>query len=222
MKKYLKLIILSAVLVTVITLITLVMIFDMDLGLFKSLSISGIEQKKMSVDALMLEQKMEEINNSLAKEKLEISKNSYDVAKQTYENIDESTIEIVQEATKEEKYFIEYLWIVLGNYASANNLGISIITPDSTIVSENQNTENGQNENKEQTEGTTNIDTSLSSISNGIKIKIEGRYANVADFVFDVENDKSLRFRLDNIKMAYAGDNTIQAIFDVLSLSVLK
>ena len=66
------------------------------------------------------------------------------------------------------------------------------------------------------------ISNTNSTLRSGIKITIKGRYANVADFVFDVENDKSLRFKLDNIKMTYAGDNEIQATFDVLSLSVLK
>jgi len=64
-------------------------------------------------------------------------------------------------------------------------------------------------------------DVAMSS-GNGIKITVEGRYANIADFVFDVENDKSLRFKLDNIKMAYSGDNKVKATFDVLSLAVLN
>lgn len=218
MKKYIKLITLSAVLVVAIALITLVMIFDVDLVLFKNLSISSIQAKKLSVEQLTLQQTMEEINNLNAKEDLEQSKNSFDVAKQTYENIDDSTIEIVQEATTEEKYFIEYLWIVLGNYADANGLGLTVMTPDSTYSIDAGSETNGDSGNTN--ESTTN-DT-LSSISNGVKIRIEGRYANVADFVFDVENDKSLRFRLDNINMVYAGNNTIKAEFDVLSLAVLK
>lgn len=225
MKKYTKLIILSVVLLVIIVLITLAMIFDVNLLLFNNLSISGIQKKKLDVETLMAQETMEEINNVNAKENLQSSKDSFDVAKQKYENIDESTIEIVKEATKEEKYFIEYLWIVLGNYARANNVGISIITPDSTVEKEEQDTTNGNTSNNNNTNNTndaTSIENSLSAISNGVKIMVEGRYANVADFVFDVENDKSLRFKLDNIKMAYAGNNTIQAVFDVLSLSVLK
>lgn len=219
MKKYIKMIVLSVVLLVLIALITLAMIFDVDLGLFKNLSIASIQQKKLDVEALMLAHSKEETNNSNAKDNLKSAKNSFDMAKQTYDNIDESTIEIVQEATMEEKYFIEYLWITLGNYATANDLAISIITPGSTTDVEN-NSSAGQNSNNSTI--VDNIVGSGTSSQKAVRVIIEGRYANVADFVFDVENDKNLRFKLDNIKMAYAGNNEIQASFEVLSLSVLK
>lgn len=218
--KYNKLITLSIVLVLLIALITLAMIYEVDFVLFKNLSIAGIQEKKMSVETLMQKQTQEEANNATAKSTLQKSKNSFDVAKQEYENIDESTITIVQEATKEVKYFIEYLWIVLGNYANANGVDIAIITPGSTVA---QNADSSTNTNTGNTTDTNaNVSGSLSPLTSGVKISIKGRYANVADFVFDVENDKSLKFKLDNIKMTYSGNNQITATFDVLSLSVLK
>lgn len=218
--KYNKLITLSIVLVLLIALITLAMIYEVDFVLFKNLSIAGIQEKKMSVETLMQKQTQEEANNATAKSTLQKSKNSFDVAKQEYENIDESTITIVQEATKEVKYFIEYLWIVLGNYANANGVDIAIITPGSTVV---QSTDSTTNTNAGNTADTNaEASESLSPLTSGVKISVKGRYANVADFVFDVENDKSLKFKLDNIKMTYSGNNQITATFDVLSLSVLK
>ena len=203
MKKYVKLIILSVVLLVLIALITLAMIFDVDLVLFKNLSIAGIQEKKMTVEDLIDKQAKEETSNSNAKSELQKSKNAFDVAKENYENIDPSTIELVQEATKEENYFIEYLWIVLGNYATTNKVSINITTPGAT-------------------NDTTNSSASSAALKNVVTITIEGRYANIADFVFDVENDKSLRFKLDNIQMIYSGNNKVKATFDVLSLSVLK
>ena len=203
MKKYVKLIVLSVVLLVLILLITLVMIFDVNLLLFNNLSIAGIQEKKVAVEELMAEEQKEETNYSNAKDALKKSKDSFDLAKEKYENIDDSTIAIVQEATKEEKYFVEYLWIVLGNYAEANGLNIDIITSATT-------------------NSTSGSASTTTSAKNGIKIVIEGRYANVADFVFDVENNKELRFKLDNIKMTYLRNNLIQATFDVLSLAVLQ
>ena len=227
MKKYTKLIILSVVLVVIIAVITLAMVFDFDLILFKNLSIAGIQNKKVNVQGLMVQQILEEQNNLTEKNNLQNSKNSFDVAKEEYENIDDSTIEQVREATKEEAYFIEYLWVVLGNYATANNVDISIITPGSTVASDTTNntanaagaTGGSETETEQIQQNQMNTSTSLNS---GIKITVQGRYANVADFVFDVENDKSLRFKLDNIKMEYSGDNEIKATFDVLSLAVTK
>ena len=221
MKKYVKLIILSVVLLAIIALITLAMIFDVDLILFKNLSIAGIQNKKTNVQELMVQQVLEEQNNATEKSNLQTSKNNFDVAKEEYERIDEATIESVQEATKEEEYFIEYLWVVLGNYAAVNKVGISIVTPGSTIASTETNTEGSE---QQAVSGTqmNQMNNVISSLNSGIKIAVTGRYADVADFVFDVENDKSLRFKLDNIKMEYSGDNKITATFDVLSLSVAK
>ena len=222
--RYTKIIILSIVLLVLIALITVAMIYDVNLGLFKNLSIAGIQEKKLSVESLMQKQTIEEANNMAAKAELQASKNSFDVAKSDYENIDESTIQIVQEATKEEKYFIEYLWIVLGNYAKANNIAININTPGSTTQVETNN-EDGTTKPKvevpteDEEEGE---ESEVSAPDNGIKITVQGRYANIADFVFDVENDKSLRFKLDNIEMTYSGDNKVKATFDVLSLAVLN
>lgn len=257
MRKYDKLITLSSILLLLIVVITLAMVYDMDLFLFKNLSIAGVKEKKMAVDELIQKQTIEEFNNLQAKQELNESKNDFDVAKEAYESIDDSTIAIVQQATKEDKYFIEYLWVVLGNYAKTNNVGIDVITPNSTVVSK----EEDETEDAEETEGTkkaseqttkqtetnkatTNTETTQNSttqsrvealkdreqmtqdttksLDDGIKIVVVGRYANVADFVFDVENDKSLKFKLDNIKMEYAGDNQVQATFDVLSLDVLQ
>lgn len=224
MRKYAKLIVLSLLLLVIIALITLAMIFEVDMFFIKNLSITGMQEKKLSVEALIGKQIQEEVKNANAKTELQDSKNAFDVAKEEYENIDDSTISIVQEATKEEKYFVEYLWIVLGNYASANDVDINILTPGAINVTKEEDkkekAEDGA-ENVAEDEETTS-GTNSSTLKSGVKITVEGRYANVADFVFDVENDKSLRFKLDNIKMTYAGDNAIKATFDVLSLSVLK
>lgn len=223
MKKYTKIITLSVVLLALIALITLSMIFDVDLLLFKNLSVAGIQQKKLAVEELMQKQILEEANNSIAKSELQASKNSFDVAKSDYENIDEATIQSVQEATKEVKYFIEYLWIVLGNYATTNNVAINIITPGTEIVENTTDDEDDKNNNDTKKEQDETLNTNTTTpLTSGVKVTIQGRYAQVADFVFDVENDKSLRFKLDNIKMTYSGNNEIQATFDVLSLSVLK
>ena len=104
-------------------------------------------------------------------------------------------------------------------------MDISIVTPGSTVGTttneEDKKESDGSASSEEQAQTKPNTNT-VTAINNGIVLVVKGRYANVADFVFDVENDKSLRFKLDNIKMSYSGDNTIQATFDVLSLSVLQ
>ena len=88
MKQHIRIMILSLILLIVIALITLAMIYDVDLGLFKNLSIAGIQVKKLNVQTLMISQYEEEEKNIAAKTELQTSKNSFDVAKETYESID--------------------------------------------------------------------------------------------------------------------------------------
>jgi len=121
---------------------------------------------------------------------------------------------MVKEATTDERYFIEYLWIVLGNYATENDLAINIITPGSSSSTITSESGDGNIITKP------TIDTSIRN--DAIKLIVRGRYANVADFVYEVENDKELKFKLDNIKMTYTADNAIEATFNVLSLKVKK
>lgn len=250
MNKYKKIIILSSVLFVIIALITLVMVFDIDMVIIKNLSIVGIENKKQDIDDVKNQKeiesnKFEELQNSLKK-----AKDNFDVQKQTYENIPSSDIAIVQQATIDEKYFIEYLWVVLGNYAKTNNLKINIITPGASYSNGIAKSTTDGNDNDNSTNSTTNTTTKNTTtlttdnksntsskdnkeevvvqeqVESGdndkIKIVVNGRYANLADFVFDVENDSTLRFKLDNIKMTYSGNNKVEAIFDVLSLAVLN
>ena len=230
MKQFTKIIVLSVVSLLFITLATLVMINDYDLGLFKTLSISGVSTKKAEIEELQNDLTVKEASYDSAKQSLETDKNSFDVAKEEYESIDESTISTVKEATKEESYFIEYLWVVLGNYATANNVGINILTPGATEVvdkkEENKTDETKKTETSAVTEEEDETDEieqeSAGSSNDGIKITVVGRYANIADFVFDVENDKELRFKLDNIVMKYTKDKKISATFDIISLMVEK
>lgn len=255
MREYEKMIIYSVVFVVIVVAITLLMTNDVNLFFFNNLSITSVDQVKQETDALIESKQKEEQNYTEAKEKLANSKNSFDVAKAEYESIDAETIKQVQEATKEEKYFIEYLWIVLGDYAKTNNVIIDIITPGATVVEKTETTEE-DTETKDTTKKATTdatkdaatatiteatqpkvpirdtlIDNSTSNankltdtqdVKGTTKLTVTGRYADVADFVFDVENDSSLKFKLDNIKMTYSKDNLIVASFDVLSLSVSK
>ena len=218
MKEYKKIIIMAAVLLIMIVAIVVALTTDVDFGLFKNLSIASISHKKVSVETLAQNEVVEKIEHEQAIDVLESAKNKYETSRQKFENIDKSTIDMVQEATKDEKYFIEYLWIVLGSYANDNGLLINIITPGSTAGIDEQETQDGDK--GESTESKPTLDVSVAG--DAIKIIVRGRYANVADFVYEVENDKELKFKLDNIKMTYASNNEIEATFNVLSLKVKK
>ena len=212
-KEYKKIIIMAVSLLVLVIGLVAVIASDIDFGLFKNLAIASLSDKKVTVDTLLQEEgaQKEKLESSL--DKLEQAKNQYETEKKKFDNIDKSTIDLVKDATKDEKYFIEYLWIVLGNYADDNDLFINIHTPGSTQAPV---------EDAEGTEGENKQPAFESVADNTIRIVVRGRYPKVADFVYEVENDKELRFKLDNIKMTYTKNNEIEATFNVLSLQVKK
>lgn len=77
-----------------------------------------------------------------------------------------------------EKYKIEFLWTRLGNYAKDNGVEIKI--------------------------DVTNGDTT--GIYN-LNFIITGKYSDIADFIYDIENDSRLGFKIENFEMASAGES---------------
>lgn len=213
-KEFRKIIIMAVSLLILVVGLVVILTTDMDFGVFRSLGVASISDKKVSLETLVLNEVQEREKHETAIDTLEATKNQYEAAKKAFDNIDKSTVELVQEATMDERYFIEYLWIVLGNYAKENNLLINIITPGSKSQTIEGTGEDGN------ATSTPVVDTSVSN--DAVKIIVKGRYANVADFVYEVENDKELKFKLDNIKMTYVKNNVIEATFNVLSLKVKK
>ena len=139
------------------------------------------------------------------------------------------------------------MWIKLGNYAKKNNLEIVMVEPggkQSTNTNNNSSNSgsstNNTNSNSTTTTTTTTTsssttnsstnsstntssDTSAStSSSSALKIEVKGSYMNISDFIFEVENDTSLRFKLDNISMDYVEGTTVKASFDVKNIVINK
>lgn len=211
-------------------------------------------------------------------QKLEDAEKEYNEQKNKYNSISDETIDIIKEATTEESYNIEYMWITLGNYAKKNNLEIVLVEPGGTATtntSSDEKNSNGSNSNNAATTTTTTTTTanstnnntanntannttttnnattannnsstnnnvttnnnqassngtdsagnnSMSSSGSELKVQLKGSYMNVSDFIFEIENDTSLRFKLDNISMDYVEGTTIKTTFDVKNVVVNK
>ena len=259
-KNIIKIVGLLLVLIVLVAAILFVAIKGVDLGIVNAVSIVGIGEKKQDVEkaeqALALAESQYEVNV----QSLETAKKDFETQKEAYNLISDETIAAIKEATKEEEYFIEYLWITLGNYATAHNLSLAIIEPggsvsqtttsSSTAVKDETqvSTGTGVTGNSEGVNSTTNaattgsptsgiqqggtenetpkkeesITSGLSSSANALTVQVKGSYIDLADFVFEVENDKALRFRLDNIKMKSAGGTQVITSFNVKDFTVLK
>ncbi len=247
-------------LVLIVAALLFIAIKGIEFGKINLVSIAGIGEKKQAVDKAEEELALAELQYSTNVKSLETAKKNYEDEKEKYELISDETISAIKEATKEEEYFIEYLWITLGNYATKHNLSLAVIEPggkvnQSTTTTTTNNettvstgtgvtgnssgvtsTENaattgsptsGTKQNATDTDDKTNkqeesITSGLTASSTALTVQVKGSYIDLADFVFEVENDKSLRFRLDNIKMKSAGGTQVITSFNVKDFTVLK
>lgn len=89
-------------------------------------------------------------------------------------------------------------------------------TTDQKAANNTANTNSTTTADAKQTNETSTTSNTL------FKIQVSGSYLNVSDFVFEVENDKALRFKLDNISMDYVSGTTIKATFNVKNLVINK
>ena len=55
-----------------------------------------------------------------------------------------------------------------------------------------------------------------------MKIQLQGSYIDISDFIFEVENDDELKFKLDNIRIEYVEGTTIKATIDVKNTIIVK
>lgn len=218
-----KIIILLAIFLVLLGFVTYVTVVDIDFGSISTLSFFGIAEKQ---DLLETEElKYESNTKSFESKEAELTnvKNEYTEEKEKYESISDTTLNLVKEATKDVDYSIEYMWIVLGDYAYDNGLTIKIeeVASGSTYE-DTTTTSDGEEETMTTTEDITTDSALITSTEKVLKLTVNGRYSDVADFVFEVENDKSLKFKLDNISMKYSSDNAITATFDIYGLTINK
>lgn len=166
---------------------------------FNILSLRDITLKKQEVKLAKTNLELEKTKCDVLESKLNTEKQEFKTEKNKYEIISDETVDIINKLNTKEKYSIEYIWIKLGNYAKLNNLSIVVAEPGNTLNSEE----------KVQ-------DDSI------FKIQVSGSYISVASFIYNIENDDELKFKLDNIKMEYVSGVNIRATFDVKDIVIIK
>ncbi|MEG2348295.1 MAG: hypothetical protein RSB67_01430 [Clostridia bacterium] len=235
-----KLIIFIIISIVALGLFILFCLVDVNLGIIKFSSIKSLIDNHSIVSQAEETLIKAEDSYKTTKKSLEDEKLNYSKEKQKYEAISNETIDIIKDATTKEKYSIEYMWIRLGNYARVNNLSIIVVEPggkENTVIDKKDETKAATSD----TTTTTTQETSqketapklpsleFPNIGSGnniedtiFKIQVSGSYIDVSSFVFEVENDKELRFKLDNIVMEYVEGTTIKATFNVKNLTINK
>ena len=263
-----KMIIVTSILAISIILLLVFMLLGVNLVFFRIPSVSYLLNEYNLVKKAEKELTTTQDNYYNATNSLEKAQSEYNKQKNKYNSISDETINIIKEATTEETYNLEYMWIKLGNYAKKNNLEIVMVEPGGQTDSSSQNTSsttttsnnasttannntsnttttttttatnntsnttttttsgnNASTENKDNKTSdnkTSDKPNTSSTDSSVLKIQVTGSYMNTSDFIFEVENDTALRFKLDNISMDYVKGTTIKTSFNVKNIVVNK
>lgn len=128
-KNIIKIIGLLVGLVSLIALILIVTISGIHLGPFNVVSVGEIATQEQNIETAEINLEKTEAQYEVNIKSLETAKKEFETQKEKYELISDETLAVIKEATKEEQYLIEYLWITLGNYANAHDLSLAIVEP---------------------------------------------------------------------------------------------
>lgn len=190
-----KNILLTVISVLVTALIIVTMIKGLTIGKINILSIADIKTKSMELD-----KKIEDANtlkNVTYKKKVSDLDNSIKnltTAKQKYlELASLSTDDQIKAANQEPVYSMEFLWDKVGSYATREGLKLKwVVTPT----------------------GTTNKST--------LSFTLTGTYLGIINYVYALENDSELAFRIENFKLVPDGGSTdsLSATFTVSNIGV--
>lgn len=95
-------------------------------------------------------------------------------------------------ASKLETYDIDYLWTKFGNYAKDENVVIKIEL----------------------------VASGTSTNLYNLNFTATGEYVNLTNFIYDIENDSKLGFKIDEFKMGISGDDVLTATFSCKEIPV--
>lgn len=185
------------ILITVISiLLTVVIIICMVKGLtvgsFRILSISNIKQESLNLDNEVDE--LNNLKNVTYKKKiddLQTATKDLTTAKQKYLDLASvSSDEEIQEANLEQTYAMEFLWNKVGSYATKEGV-------------------------------TLKWDVSSTGVNNKYTLNFTttGSYVGVISYIYALENDSDLAFRIENFKMTASGEN-VTATFTVNNIAI--
>lgn len=168
-----KLIIIS--IITIMFLLTVIIsIKGIKIGNFKLESYKDIKDASTKIDNdLTTVTKLTGATYPGSVEELETLIKKFQETKQTYENKTKNSIQASEAVLSTvETYEIEFLWTIIGNYASKEEVNLTLDIVQAT-------------------------GTKLYNLN----FKLTGSYVGMADFIYDIENDERLNFEIQNIKM---------------------
>lgn len=177
--------ILFAILAVVLLIFTGVIIYrGTNLGKFEVWGIKQINEENDTIDQVNSD--LGTLVNISYPEELSKLTNSGEVMEETKKEYEEQVTMLSSSKyyMQTEKYKLEFLWTKIGNYAKDNK-----VTPKMQVSS-----------------GSTNDVYNLT-------ITAVGQYKNIAAFIYAIENDSKLGFKIEDFKMVRSTDGYVEGTF---------
>lgn len=171
---------------TLISIIGVILLILVCVSAFNGISIGKLSVysvKNIKEQSLNLDKKIEEanteINQNYAKSLADIKTATTNLENVKKEYEDKVGLNGEIGITQIEKYKSEYLWVILGGYS----------TSEGTLV---------------------DLDIKETSIENtyNINFTVYGSYVGITDFLYDIENDDELNYRVKNFKIVPSSTTT--------------
>ena len=187
-------ILISALIVILIAIFTLMAASGISIGKLKIASIGEIIQENKNLD-----DDIEKLNTAIetdyvsAKSNLDASLKKLQTSKQKYQDtIRYSTEEEIRAANQTEKYEIGFLWTKIGLYATKNN-----VVMQANVTS-----------------------GSISGLYN-ISFTALGEYISISEFIRAIENDSKLGFKIEDFTLSPSSSTeNLQATFIIRNVSI--
>lgn len=165
----------------VLAILILVLVFflvrdGLSIGNIRILGIKGIQALNGQVDLKIAEAtELTQVKFNSENKNLNDALEEVATEREKYERVlAQSSEEDIQEALTKEKYEIEKLWISIGNYADEHNVKVNLqITNSSSGISEVKD----------------------------LRFTVNGSYVGITDFIYDLEDDPELEFKIENFNM---------------------
>lgn len=167
----------------------------LEIGSFQILSVKQIEEGSQN-----LKTKIENVNSLIdleypkkISELKKASSNMKESESEYFRYTNLSTDEEILEAMQRKNYTIEFLWATIGTHARNEGINLKF-----EILSNSTGSNN----------------------ANDIKFTADGSYIAITNFVYALENDANLNFRIENFKLLPYQNEILQATFTVKNITV--
>lgn len=196
--------------ILIIVIIVLLLVFGynslvngIQIGSFQITSIKQLDENNKNLD-----KKTEEVNSLIdveypkrMSELKDASKKMQEIKEQYLNETNLSSDAEIQNALQVESYDIERLWAKVGNHAKEEGVNLKLTLTNGSSVDSN---------------------TEEKSIIKDLSFTVDGSYIGITNFVYAMEDDTELNFRIYDFKLVPYQNDILRGTFTVKNVRITK